>query len=74
MFDQTTLEHHVQKHIMNVLTYIKFARFRDLRPPNIETNLYSYRLRKLQKSGWVIKTEKGYTLSSKGLIYVDRIS
>ncbi|HMR72680.1 MAG TPA: NUDIX hydrolase [Candidatus Saccharibacteria bacterium] len=68
------IEHHVQKHIIGVLIHQKYARFRELRPPKIDTNLYSYHLKVLQKDGWVLKTDDGYTLSRAGLMYVDRVS
>lgn len=54
--------------------YTKWARFRDMRPPRIDSNAYSYHLRALQKEGFVEKTEKGYWLSPKGLSYVDKVS
>lgn len=50
------------------------ARFRDMRPPNTDTNLYSYHLNQLLKTKFVKKTEAGYTLDTKGLIYVDRLN
>ena len=74
MFDVNPPKHHIQKHILNVLTYTEYARFRDLRPPKVDTNLYSYHLNSLMKSDWINKSELGYTLSKKGLVYVDRIS
>ena len=74
MFDASLPNHHIQKHILNVLTYTEYARFRDLRPPKVDTNLYSYHLNSLIKAGWINKSEKGYTLSVNGLIYVDRVS
>lgn len=52
----------------------EYARFRDLRPKGVETNLFSYHLKALVAAGYVNKTEKGYTLSPKGLVYVDRVS
>ena len=52
----------------------KYGRFSDLRPKNIDTNLYSYHLKLLQKRGFVTKGEGGYTLDKKGVLYVDRVS
>lgn len=52
----------------------KFARFRDMRPPKTDTNLYSYHLKILLREGYVEKTSNGYTLGIKGLQYVDRTS
>lgn len=68
------ITHHIQKHIIGVLIHQKYARFRDLRPPRVDTNLYSYHLKAMQKDGWVEKTPEGYTLSQDGLAYVDRVS
>lgn len=74
MLEQPTISHHIQKYIINVLMYRETARFRDLRPPKTETNLFSYHLNLLLKSGLINKTAAGYKLSSAGLSYVDRVS
>lgn len=74
MIEQTTLQHHIQKHIVSVLMYQKFARFRDLRPPKVDTNLYSYHLKLLQKAKIIEKTPDGYTLTKKGILYIDRVT
>jgi len=74
MIDQSHISHHIQKHIVSVLMHQKYARFRDLRPPKVDTNLYSYHLKTLQKNGMVEKQAEGYTLGKKGIIYVDRVS
>lgn len=66
--------HYIQKHILKTLTYTKNARFRDMRPPKVDSNAYSYHLRVLQKEGMVEKSEEGYRLSPIGLSYVDKIS
>lgn len=68
------IKHRIQRYIIDVLKYQKYARFRDLRPPNVDTNLYSYHLKVMQQGGWVKKTPNGYTLSQDGLAYVDRVS
>lgn len=54
--------------------YQKYARFRDLRPPRTDTNLFSYHLKVLVKEKYIEKVTAGYTLSVKGLSYVDRLS
>ena len=74
MIEQSPITHTIQKHIIGVLLYQKYARFRDLRPPRTDTNLFSYHLKVLMKENIVRKTEQGYTLSLKGLTYVDRVS
>jgi len=50
------------------------ARFRDMRPPKTDSNLYSYHLKLLIKAGLIEKTVEGYTLSKRGVVYVDRVS
>ncbi|HEU5121714.1 MAG TPA: NUDIX hydrolase, partial [Candidatus Saccharimonadales bacterium] len=74
MIDQVALQHHIQKHIVTVLMYKKEARFSELRPAKIDTNLFTYHLKVLLKEGVIIKYDKTYTLSSTGLAYVDRVS
>lgn len=74
MVDQFIPEHHIQKHIIGVLMHQQYARFRDMRPPRVDTNLYSYHLKLLQKRQMVQKTDAGYCLDKAGLLYVDRVS
>lgn len=74
MFEQSPVSHHIQKHILDVLMFQEIARFRDLRPPKVDTNLFSYHLKLLIKNNIVKKLAKGYTLSTNGLMYVDRVS
>lgn len=66
--------HHIQKYIIGVLMHNKYARFRDMRPPNVDTNLYSYHLSKLMSGKLVEKMDAGYTLSLTGLQYVDQLT
>lgn len=74
MIEQIAIEHHIQKYILEHLMYQKYARFRDMRPKNIDTNLYSYHLKLLLKAKFITKTEFGYCLDERGLEYVDRVS
>lgn len=74
MIDQFIPEHHIQKYILGILMHNEYARFRDMRPPKVDTNLYSYHLKLLQKRHMVQKTERGYCLDRMGLLYVDRVS
>lgn len=53
----------------------KWARFRDMKPDRVDSNLYNYHLKLLQRNGLVEKVEtKGYRLSPAGLQYVDYVS
>lgn len=73
MVEQRIVEHWIQKHIISVLMHQKFARFRDMRPPKADTNLYSYHLKLLLGRGFVDKSDQGYSLGIDGLKYVDRL-
>lgn len=72
--DTTTLTHHIQRHMLDVLRRQEFARFRDLRPDGVDSNAFSYHLTQLLKQGIIDKRQAGYTLSTKGLAYIDRVS
>lgn len=74
MFEQASVDHHIQRHIISILMFQKRARFRDLRPPKTDTNLFTYHLKVLLKERLIAKIENGYTLSQKGMSYVDRVS
>lgn len=73
MFEFPDINHHIQKHILSILYEQKIARFRDMRPPRVDTNLYSYHLKSLLGNGLVEKIDGGYTLSAKGQAYMYRI-
>jgi len=66
--------HYIQKHILKVLAYAKYARFSEMRPPRVDSNAYSYHLKTMQRDAFVEKTDRGYRLSPKGLAYVDKVS
>lgn len=72
--EQADIKHHIQKHILGVLLRQRTARFRDMRPPRTDANLYSYHLTQLVKAGLVEKVEGGYTLGTAGLVYTDRLN
>ncbi len=74
MFEQDTINHHIERSIIAYLMTHEYARFSEMRPSNIDTNLFTYHLKILVKQGYIEKSENGYTLSGKGLIYVDRVS
>lgn len=74
MIEFVSVSHHIQRYIIDVLMYREVARFRDLRPPKTDTNLFSYHLNVLIKQGMVQKVEGGYSLTNQGLSYVDRVS
>ncbi|MDR1197173.1 MAG: NUDIX domain-containing protein [Candidatus Nomurabacteria bacterium] len=64
--------HNIEKHIVEVLAVKSLARFSEMRPRRVDSNLYAYHLKNLIKRGYVAKVERGYELSPKGLEYADR--
>ncbi len=67
--------HFIRKHILRELSMTQWARFRDLRPANVDTNLYSYHLKQLCKEGYVEHVAaQGYRLSPLGLRFLDHVS
>jgi len=61
--------HYIQQYILDTLVFSEFLRNRDMRPPRVESNLYQYHLKELQKDGYIKKQDGLYTLSKKGLKY-----
>lgn len=74
MFEQQVfIDHHIQKHILEVLHNQAYARFSELRPPRVDSNAFSYHLTKLVRQGLLAKHEQGYTLTLRGMALLDRI-
>lgn len=69
-----TVEHILQKQIIEKLTYAGVLRFSELKPKSVESNLFMYHLKQLIKLGFVAKVEQGYTLTPVGLAHVDKLS
>ena len=68
------ITHHIQKYIIGVLRRQKTARFRDLKKPGVDSNLFAYHLKLLTQRGMIKRIDSGYTLDQKGLMYADRLS
>jgi len=66
--------HYIQAHILDKLIHAQSLRNRDMRPPNVESNLYQYHLLQLCRLGYVKKSDLGYSLTGQGLAYADRHS
>lgn len=73
MIELSSINHKIQKHILDLLKHQEIVRFRDLRPPKTDTNLFSYHLGVLLKLGFVQKVEGGYSLAGPGLSYIDQM-
>lgn len=67
--------HFIRRDILKELALRKWARFSDMRPKRVESNLYNYHLKGLIKDGYVENVKgKGYRLSPAGLRYADHVS
>ena len=74
MFEQDIITHHIGRSIIRHLLFHEYARFSQMRPAKVDTNLFTYHLKLLMKQGYIKKTASGYTLDQKGLMYVDRVN
>lgn len=70
--DPGLIDHTIQKHIIRTLVSSSNARFSELKPSRIESNLLMYHLNQLIKRGVVIKQDGAYALSTAGSAFVDR--
>jgi hypothetical protein len=66
--------HWIQKHIMQELSMHTSCRYSELKPSNVDGNLFMYHMQQLRKDGYVQKNDKGYTLSQKGKLFSSRMS
>lgn len=66
--------HHIQRDIVKKLITVESARYSDLRPKNLESNLFMYHLQQLIRSGYVEKIDNGYKLTAQGKHFADRAS
>ncbi len=68
------ITHHIQKNILKYLTTAKSARYSEMRPHKVDSNLYAYHLKKLVALGFIIQEGRKYTLSPAGINYVEAVS
>lgn len=66
------LEHVVQKDIVKTLVGVGSARFSELKPKRVESNLFMYHLKQLIKAGIIEKDDTTYRLTAQGRMFVDR--
>lgn len=66
------VEHHIQRQILRELVKGEYRRYSDLKPKDIESNLFMYHLKQLTRAGFVTKNEQGYTLTKQGRQHADR--
>lgn len=63
--------HYVQKMIMVRQSEFNTARYSDLRPASVESNLFSYHLGSLIARGYIKKQGNRYSLTPRGKLFVD---
>lgn len=59
-------EHHIQKKLFNKLVGAKSLRYSELKPKELEANLFMYHLKELIKMGLVEKIDGKYQVSKQG--------
>jgi ADP-ribose pyrophosphatase YjhB (NUDIX family) len=64
----------IQNHILLELTRHTSRRYSQLRPRDVEGNLFTYHLNKLIRDGYVEKADRVYQLTIKGLQFVGTLS
>lgn len=67
--------HYLQKHVIDELRIRGDSRYTDLMPDAVESGLFRYHLKELEKRGLLTKVSRGrYKLSNKGLLLADSLS
>jgi len=67
--------HHIQRSILGRLMTDEAMRYRDLKPLEVASNLFTYHLKVLVGEGYVVSSQRGtYQLTSKGQRHVDSLS
>jgi 8-oxo-dGTP diphosphatase len=67
--------HRLQQHILHQLILSPCRRYAELKPAQVESNLFMYHLRQLMNQQLVCKLPDGkYELSGDGKVYADRLS
>lgn len=67
--------HYIQNKILHSLTLTDTARYAQLKPLGIESNLFIYHLKSTIRDRLVVKNADGsYSLSPEGLAYADKVS
>jgi ADP-ribose pyrophosphatase len=66
--------HDLQKQILRQLLLKQTCRYRDIKPKEVEGNLFMYHLRRLISDGLVEKSSNRYQLTKAGLRFVDTVS
>lgn len=66
------ISHHIQRAILHTLMLHDHVRYSELKPHQLESNVFMYHLNQLIKQGLVEKSQDGYRLTQDGKIYAGR--
>ncbi len=66
--------HQLQKYVLGRLAKLDNCRYRDIKPKDVEGNLFAYHLGQLLNQGLIIHKGTMYSLTSAGLQYVGQLS
>lgn len=66
--------HWIQKHVLRDLATHDTRRYKDLRPLDVEGNMFMYHLDQLVKEKLIEKSKSGYKLTTKGKTFVSSMS
>ena len=69
---QPSVTHHIQLSILRQMLKNDQARYSDLKPKGVESNLFMYHLKQLIREGLVEKQDKVYLLTRVGKRFADR--
>jgi ADP-ribose pyrophosphatase YjhB (NUDIX family) len=66
--------HWIQYHILGELTRASTRRYSELRPDDVEGNVFAYHLKDLLQRGLIEKLDRAYQLTPKGLEFAGTLS
>jgi ADP-ribose pyrophosphatase YjhB (NUDIX family) len=66
--------HWIQRYILKELAVADSRRYSELKPDEVEGNLFQYHSKDLQKQGLIDRSEGGYALTAKGKAFVANLS
>src|SRR4051812_48701432 len=69
---QPNISHHIQLHIIRQMLHAAESRYSELKPKNVESNLFMYHLKQLIREGLIEKRDKTYVLTREGKRFADR--
>lgn len=66
--------HFIQKHILRLLSQYPSRRYSELQLHRVESNKFTYHLKKLMSGGYIKKAGVQYKLTTKGIHYCTRVN